>query len=185
MQDHRVPQDDDERAIFLRVPAPEASPRLVRPDAAEHRADKAEERGEADDAIDHAVEGFGRFFIEGGSKHSARDVNKPEKSGHESTGIAGGDGDDMGGEPEISIEYGTHHLHGVGIRFAKRGISPEFALLVARNVEVLLANVIDAIVMERLACGILRLIGVKAYPDVPPAIQTLRPRVSALDFFPT
>src|SRR5438309_228103 len=33
VQDERVPKHDDERAVFLRVPTPEAAPRLVRPDA--------------------------------------------------------------------------------------------------------------------------------------------------------
>src|SRR5450432_1240954 len=60
MQNQRIPQNDDERAIFLRVPTPETSPRLVRPDAAEHRADKTEQRREADDAINHPRERFAR-----------------------------------------------------------------------------------------------------------------------------
>ena len=45
VQDEGVPQNDDERAVFLRVPTPEAAPRLICPDAAEHGADEAEQRG--------------------------------------------------------------------------------------------------------------------------------------------
>ena len=44
---------DEQRAVLLGVPAPEPAPGLVGPDAAQHGADEAEERGEADDAIDH------------------------------------------------------------------------------------------------------------------------------------
>src|SRR6187455_1457622 len=60
VEDERVPNHDDERAIFLRIPAPEAAPGLVGPNAAEYGAHEAEQRGEADDAVDHAGEGIGR-----------------------------------------------------------------------------------------------------------------------------
>ena len=53
MQDGRVPEHDEQRAVFLRVPAPEPAPRLVGPDAAQDGADKTEQRGETDDAINH------------------------------------------------------------------------------------------------------------------------------------
>src|SRR6266513_1875740 len=42
VQDKRVPKHDDEGAVLLRVPTPEAAPRLVCPDATQHRTDKAE-----------------------------------------------------------------------------------------------------------------------------------------------
>ena len=53
VQDGRVPEHDEQRAVFLRVPAPEPAPRLIGPDAAEHGAHKTEQRGETDDAINH------------------------------------------------------------------------------------------------------------------------------------
>src|SRR6059058_94754 len=65
VQDERVPKHDDERAVFLRVPAPEPAPRLIRPDATQHRADKAEQRGEANDAIDHPRQTFAPRRVQG------------------------------------------------------------------------------------------------------------------------
>ena len=56
VEDDGVPEDDQERAVFLRVPTPEATPRLIGPDTAEDGADEAEKRGEADNAVDHATE---------------------------------------------------------------------------------------------------------------------------------
>src|ERR1043166_4984962 len=40
MQNDRAPKNDQHRAVFFRVPAPETAPRLVGPDSAEHSADK-------------------------------------------------------------------------------------------------------------------------------------------------
>ena len=54
VQHQRVPEHDHQRAVFLRVPAPEAAPRVVGPQAAQHRADEAEEDREAQRAVDHA-----------------------------------------------------------------------------------------------------------------------------------
>ena len=73
VQDDRVPEHDEQRAVFLRVPAPEAAPRLVGPDAAEHRADEAEERGEADDAVDHPRERIWRLVLSSERVKTPRD----------------------------------------------------------------------------------------------------------------
>ena len=54
VEHERVPEHDHQRAVFLRVPAPEAAPGVVGPQAAEHRADEAEEDREAERAVDHA-----------------------------------------------------------------------------------------------------------------------------------
>ena len=56
VQNDRAPQHDQHGAVFFRIPTPETSPGLVGPDAAEHRADKAKQRGETNDAIGHARE---------------------------------------------------------------------------------------------------------------------------------
>ena len=42
MEDNDIPNHDDQSAVFLGVPAPEPAPGLVRPDAAENRADETE-----------------------------------------------------------------------------------------------------------------------------------------------
>src|SRR5436190_738563 len=42
VEDKRIPKNDHQRAIFLRIPSPKASPGLVSPNSAEDRADKTE-----------------------------------------------------------------------------------------------------------------------------------------------
>ena len=59
----RVPEHDEQRAVFLGVPAPEPAPGLVGPDAAQDGAHKAEQRGEADDAINHLGQYFPDFYF--------------------------------------------------------------------------------------------------------------------------
>jgi len=56
MEDDGVPQDNEERPVFLRVPTPEATPRLISPDTAEDSSNETKKRGEADNALDHATE---------------------------------------------------------------------------------------------------------------------------------
>ena len=63
MEGDRAHDDDHEGAVFFGIPAPEAAPALVGPDAAEDGADKAEEGGKTGDAIDHSGEGTGGVFI--------------------------------------------------------------------------------------------------------------------------
>src|SRR5256885_143650 len=58
-----VPEDDEKRAVFFRVPTPKAAPGLIGPDAAQDGAGKAEERGETNDAIDHFGKGFPDFDL--------------------------------------------------------------------------------------------------------------------------
>src|SRR5437762_826052 len=53
VQNDRVPQHDNERAVLLRVPAPEPAPGLIGPNAAEHGAREAEQGGETHDAVNH------------------------------------------------------------------------------------------------------------------------------------
>ena len=65
VQQEDVPDHDQQRAVFLGVPAPKPPPRLVRPNAAEHRAHKTEERGESNDAIYHPGD---RLAIFGGQR---------------------------------------------------------------------------------------------------------------------
>ena len=57
VQDGGVPDDNHQRAVFLRIPSPETAPRLIGPNAAKHRADETEQRRKTDDAIDHLGEG--------------------------------------------------------------------------------------------------------------------------------
>ena len=52
----RVPEHDHQGPVLFRIPAPEATPAVVCPEATEHRADEAEEEREADNAVIHPVE---------------------------------------------------------------------------------------------------------------------------------
>ena len=58
MEDDRVPEHDEQGTVLLRVPAPEPAPGLIRPDAPQDGADKAEQGGETDDGIDHRGQGL-------------------------------------------------------------------------------------------------------------------------------
>ena len=42
VQHREAPEHDDQRAIFLRIPSPEAAPGIIPPDTAEDGADQAE-----------------------------------------------------------------------------------------------------------------------------------------------
>ena len=52
-----------QRPIFFRIPTPETAPGLIGPDAAEDCAGEAEERGEADDGVNHFGKGFAEFDL--------------------------------------------------------------------------------------------------------------------------
>ena len=110
VQNYGIPDYNHEGAIFFGIPAPEAAPRLVGPDAAEHRADEAEKRGEADDAVDHAGEGISSYGIEGLSKQAAHDINNRKETSEKSGGVASGHNHDVRREPKIRIKYGAHHF---------------------------------------------------------------------------
>ena len=113
MQNDRAPKDDEQRAVFLRVPAPETSPRLIRPDAAEHRADEAEERGKTNDAVSHAGERIGSLFFQRAGEHAANDVNNREHPGEEHGRITGRDRDHVRGQPDVGVEHGLQHFERV------------------------------------------------------------------------
>ena len=112
VEDDGVPNDDEQGAVFLGVPAPEAAPRLVGPDATEHGADEAGEGGETDHAVDHAAQRGGGGFRDI-SEGAADQIDGGDGAGEEGGRVAEGDDDDMGGEPEIRIEHGAHHFQGI------------------------------------------------------------------------
>ena len=58
VQDQSVPDDDQQRAVLLGIPAPETAPRLIGPDAAQHGAGEAQQRREANDAVDRVGQGL-------------------------------------------------------------------------------------------------------------------------------
>src|SRR4030095_5803855 len=69
--------------------------------------------------------------------------------------ILAGQGAHSAVEHDVAGHELAHRLHRVRKSFNVRGVGLEFSLRVAWNIEVLLANVIDPIITERLACGIL------------------------------
>ena len=118
----RVPEHDHQGAVLLWIPAPEAAPAVVSPEAAEHRADEAEEEGEADHAIRHAIE---LVFVLPRRQPLLRsgcgppdcdpmdDREDAEHSGEEGGAVAERDGDHVCGEPELRVEHGLQDVHRV------------------------------------------------------------------------
>ena len=115
VQDDRVPEDDEKRAVFLRIPSPETAPRLIGPDAAENRPDKTEEGRETNDPVDHAGKRSRRGPIERRRERAPHDVGEGEKSSKKSRGITERDTDNMRRQPAVRVEHGTHHFHGVAV----------------------------------------------------------------------
>src|SRR6516225_3643031 len=56
VKNDRVPQDNCQRAVLLRIPAPKATPRLIGPDSAKNSANQTEERRETNHAVNHPAE---------------------------------------------------------------------------------------------------------------------------------
>src|SRR5262249_54237903 len=69
--------------------------------------------------------------------------------------ILAGQGAHSAVEHDVAGHELAHHIHRVRKSFNVRAVGLEFALRIARNIEVLLADVIDPIITERLACGVL------------------------------
>ena len=63
---------------------------------------------------------------------------------------------DLAVEHHMGRDQLAHHLHGVGIGLAERVVGLELALLVARHIQVLLADVVDPVVAQRLAGAVLQ-----------------------------
>ena len=88
VQANRAPQHDEQRAVFLRVPAPETAPALVGPNAAEHGADETEQRGEARHTVGQAGQFTGLLRGKFGGKHPRQNIARAERAGHEHRTIA-------------------------------------------------------------------------------------------------
>jgi len=86
---NRAPQHDDERAVFLRVPAPEAAPRLVGPYAAEHGAEKRADDAEAERAIDGGLR-FAQHGIVRDARERLHKIHRAEQAGYAGAGVADG-----------------------------------------------------------------------------------------------
>ena len=105
--------DDHEGAVFFGIPAPESTPTLVCPDASQDGANEAEEGGKTGDAVNHPGEGSGGGFVKAAPEDSEEGEGDGKGSGEEHGGVAEGDDDDVGREPEVGVEDGAHHLEGV------------------------------------------------------------------------
>ena len=118
VQDCGVPNDDHHRAVFLGIPAPKPAPRLIRPNAAEHRPNKAEKRGKTDDAVDHLGARRTVGFVERNlvGDEVAHDINDREKAGDEGCRVADGDNDHVCREPEVGVEHRLQHFHRVAAK---------------------------------------------------------------------
>ncbi len=113
VQDDGIPDYDYQCAIFFWIPTPESPPRLIGPNTPEDGAHQTEERGKADDPINHAREGVSGRFIEGSGEEAAQDINQGQKARQKGGRISDRYHHDMGAEPEVGIEHCAHHFHGV------------------------------------------------------------------------
>src|SRR3954469_3724304 len=95
VEDQGVPEDDQDRAVFFWIPAPESAPGLVGPDAAENGADEGEENGEADDAVDHSAKLAAFVLGHGRAEDTFDHIDDAEHAGEERGGVAEGDDDDV------------------------------------------------------------------------------------------
>ena len=59
MNNESINQDGNKRPGLFGIPAPETSPRIVSPQAAEDRTDQAEDQPVADNTVRHARQQFG------------------------------------------------------------------------------------------------------------------------------
>src|SRR5207248_4908727 len=110
VQNNRAPENDQHCTIFFRIPTPEPSPGLVRPNSAEHSADETEQRRKANNAVSHPSERLGGLFRERTSENAAHDVNDREHSSEKHRGVTGSDCDYVSGEPDVRIKYGLQHF---------------------------------------------------------------------------
>ena len=115
MENNGVPDNDEQSAVFLGVPTPETAPALIGPDAAQDSANEAEEGGKTNDAIDHGADGFHHGLAESGGENAFEDKHDGKGTGQKGGGVAKGDDDDVGGEPDVRIEDGAHHFHSVAV----------------------------------------------------------------------
>ena len=108
MQYQRVPQHDDQRAVFLRIPAPEAAPGVVGPQTSEHRPKEAEQDGKAQHAVDYAGHLSAELRRERRRQHAAQHVIGAQQTGRVRCGVTERDAHDVRGQPELRIEDRLH-----------------------------------------------------------------------------
>ena len=113
VQSDCAPKDDQHRAVFLGIPAPETAPRLIGPDAAEDCADETEQRRETNDAVGHARERIRGLLFQRAREDAAHDVDDGKHTGEKHGGVTGGDRDDVRGQPDVGVEHGLQHFQGV------------------------------------------------------------------------
>src|SRR5438477_3085700 len=60
VENQSIPQNNQQGAVFFRVPAPKAAPGLIGPDTPKDSSNKAEKGGKTDNCIDHLGQGFAK-----------------------------------------------------------------------------------------------------------------------------
>ena len=145
----RAPQHDQQRAVLLRIPAPEPAPRLVRPDAAEHGAHEREGESQGE-RPEHGPVGMREPLVVDPHPAAAallqnrlHHVHVAEQAGHAARHVAGGDHRDVGGQPEVGVQHRLQHRHRVrGGELARQQEEHEAAGQPAEHAEVVLAQIL-------------------------------------------
>src|SRR6516164_4650773 len=100
MKNDRVPEDNRQCTVFLRVPAPKATPGLIGPDPAKNGAHQTEECRKTNNTVHHAAERLRSVFVKRGGKNAAQDIEHAEKTRQKRPGISKRDRDNMSRQPD-------------------------------------------------------------------------------------
>src|SRR6266700_3408367 len=74
VQHGRIPQDNQQSSIFLRVPSPESPPGLVRPGSSQDGSDETEQRRKTNNAVNHARDVLPGFREQRSGKETSENI---------------------------------------------------------------------------------------------------------------
>src|ERR1700720_2904920 len=80
VKNNRVPHYDKKRAVLLRVPSPESTPRLIGPDSSQDGSNEAEQGSKANDPVHHSTKCHRCRFVERGRKKAAEDIDNAQEA---------------------------------------------------------------------------------------------------------
>ena len=111
VEDDEAHEHNHERSILLRVPAPEAAPTVIGPNAAQHRADERKEQACRDEAVGHTRQKASFLGFRADLAHqSLNEINHRNQGSHHARSIAEVDHRHVRREPEVRDEHGLELL---------------------------------------------------------------------------